>query len=69
MQNVADGMLAELAARSQMVVGKTLYHPDGRRVRITGGAYLRNGRVSNWWDWRPVLPDGSLGETESGYGW
>lgn len=59
----------ELEAKSKMKLGKTLKHPDGRTVKITGGAFLRNGRVSNFWTWREVLPSGKLGKEEDGYGW
>jgi hypothetical protein len=37
-------------------------------VMITDGTYMSNGRLSNFWYWRRVLPDGSLGKTECGYG-
>lgn len=54
-----------------MEVGKTVKHPDGRTVKIVSGCYLDPvyGRVSNWWTWRPVADDGTLGAEESGYGW
>ena len=60
-----------LASKSSMRVGKIVKHPDGRRVKITGGQYLNpsNGRVSNFWSWREVKPGGKLGKEESGYGW
>jgi hypothetical protein len=37
-------------------------------VLITDGKYMSNGRLSNFWYWQRVLPDGSLSETEHGYG-
>ena len=37
-------------------------------VFIINGAYLSNGRVSNFWYWKRVLPNGDLGEIECGYG-
>ena len=38
-------------------------------VLITGGQYLAsNGRLSNFWSWRRVLEDGTLGKECSGYG-
>ena len=37
-------------------------------VLITDGKYFSNGRLSNYWYWRRILPDGSLSDTESGYG-
>jgi len=37
-------------------------------VLITGGQYMSQTGVSNFWDWRRVLPDGSLSKTEHGYG-
>lgn len=54
-----------------MRVGKTLKHPDGRKVKITGGFFLdpTYGRVSNFWHWREVKTNGKLGKEECGYGW
>lgn len=37
-------------------------------VLITDGKYLSDGRLSNYWYWKRVLPNGELSETESGYG-
>lgn len=37
-------------------------------VLITSGQYLSGGRVSNFWYWKRVLPDGKLSEMEHGYG-
>lgn len=46
---VARSINKELASKSSMKVGKTLKHPDGRKVKITSGCYLdpTYGRVSN----------------------
>lgn len=54
-----------------MRVGATIKHPDGRLVKIKSGYFLDPvyGRVSNFWTWNEVKPDGSLGKHESGYGW
>ncbi len=68
---IAREINQELAKGSSMAVGKTLKHPDGRTVKIKSGCFLdpTYGRVSNFWSWNEVLPDGSLGPEESGYGW
>lgn len=51
-------------------VGKRVTHPDGRTVEITGGQFWGQFGLSNFWEWREVMPDGSLSEhEESGYGW
>lgn len=51
-------------------VGNTVQHPDGRAVKITGGQYYSNGRLSNFWYWHPVDAKGKpAGPTECGYGW
>ena len=54
-----------------MEIGKVLLHPDGRTVKILNGCFrdATYDRVSNWWTWQEVLPNGTLGEKESGYGW
>lgn len=55
----------------KMEVGKTIQHPDGRMVKVTSGYFLDPvyGRVSNFWRWKEVLPNGKLGKEECGYGW
>jgi len=57
--------------QQSMEIGKVLQHPDGRTVKVKSGCFRDPvyGRVSNWWTWNEVLPDGSLGLDESGYGW
>lgn len=59
------------AMRSHMKIGEVVQHPDGYPVKIVDGMYLDPiyGRVTNWWSWRRVNPDGTLGETQRGYGW
>jgi len=48
------------------LVGRRLRHPrDNALVEI-----INADAEANWWNWRVVLPDGSLNaEVESGYGW
>ncbi len=55
--------------KSSMEVGKTLQHPDGRKVLVIDGRFWGEHGVSNFWYWREVREDGSLGPKESGYGW
>lgn len=38
-------------------------------VYIVNGKLFSNGRISNWWTYREVLDDGSLGEEKSDYGY
>ena len=45
---------------------KSEYYPCD--VYITSGQYLSNGRVSNFWYWKRILPNGDLSEEEYGYG-
>ncbi len=54
-----------------MRVGVVIEHPDGYPVEVIGGRYLDEvyGRVTNWWTWRRVNTDGTLGDEVSGYGW
>jgi hypothetical protein len=62
--------LVEAEWPCSMEVGiKTLHATDGREVLITSGRFWDTHGVSNWWTWREVLPDGSLGPEECGYGW
>lgn len=54
-----------------MRIGATIDHPNGYKVLVTDGRYLdaTYGHVTNWWTWRRVNDDGTLGTEESGYGW
>lgn len=69
--NLAKQINQEFAAKSSMKIGEIIKHPDGRLVEVVAGTYLDKtyGRISNWWTWRPLLLDGTLGPEESGYGW
>lgn len=42
---------------------------DGRPVEIQEGQYWGDYGLSNFWTFREVLPDGSYGPEETGYGW
>jgi hypothetical protein len=69
---IAREMNAKLASQSSMQIGATIPDRAGTRmVKVASGYYLDPiyHRVSNWWTWNEVLPDGSLGPEESGYGW
>lgn len=37
-------------------------------IYIVSGDFQINGRLSNFWGWRTILDDGTLGELETGYG-
>ena len=55
---------------SPFKIGDVVLHPDGRKVKIISGQYWGTYGLSNFWDWREVLPDGFLSDKlESGYGW
>jgi len=68
---IAQSINRELASQSKMKVGAVINHPDGRTVKIIDGCFLDAiyGRVSNWWSWKEVKKDGTLGKKEEGYGW
>lgn len=71
LSRIGHQMNQSLALRSNMKIGETIRHPDGRKVKIKSGQFLDPtfGLVSNWWTWNEVLPDGKLGPDEKGYGW
>ena len=53
-----------------LYIGLITYHPDGRKVKIIDGQYWGTYGLSNFWEWKEVLSDGSLSKTtECGYGW
>lgn len=55
--------------KSHLEVGNIVKHYDGRQVKIISGQYFGEYGISNFWQWQEVLPDGTLGKIESGYGW
>jgi hypothetical protein len=59
----------EVMGGSPFEIGDTVRHPDGRMVQIMNGQYWGTHGVSNFWYWREVRHDGSLGPEECGYGW
>lgn len=62
--------LTESIYGPSLAIGQSVMHPDGRQVRIIRGQFWGEFGLSNWWQWKEVLPNGSLAKTvESGYGW
>jgi len=52
-----------------LVVGKVYNHPNNGPIYITSGNYEVDGRLSNFWYWKPINEDGTLADTENhGYG-
>jgi hypothetical protein len=49
-------------------IGDRVQHTSGRTVEVVDGQYWGKHGISNFWSWREVLSDGTLGEQESGYG-
>ena len=39
----------------------------GKLIYVVSGGFMRDGRVSNFFDWRAVKQDGTLGTWRSGY--
>jgi hypothetical protein len=66
---IADQLNKAMEAKSKMKVGEIIDHPDGRKVKVLDGSFLRGGRVSNFWTFAPVDENGKLGKEEYGYGW
>lgn len=61
--------IVEDAIPCKLKVGLVTKHPDGRTIKIVDGQYWGEHGLSNFWYWREVRADGSLGKKESGYGW
>ena len=49
-------------------IGWVYAHPVHGPVYVDNGAYNIDGRLSNFWHYRPVESDGTLGEPISEYG-
>ena len=72
MKEFAAAINQSLASKSSMKIGATIKHPDDYLVYVVNGTYLDPvyGRISNWWEWKRLLPNGKpAAKTESGYGW
>ena len=54
---------------SPFEVGDIVERPNGRLVKIVDGQYWGTHGLSNFWYWRRVKADGTLGRLEHGYGW
>jgi len=62
-------IVEEVFGGAPFKVGDEVKHPSSRIVRIVDGQFMGTHGVSNHWTWKEILPDGSLGEEEHGYGW
>jgi hypothetical protein len=49
-------------------IGQRIRYEGGGIVEIVDGQYWGAHGLSNFWYWREVLPDGSLGRRGCGYG-
>lgn len=60
----------DILGRSKLEVGKRVVHPKHGLVEIVDGQYWGTHGLSNFWYWKKVKPDGSLGKYKyHGYGW
>ena len=59
----------QVLGTSPFEVGDIVTHPDGRTLKIVGGQFWGEYGISNFWYWREVLEDGTLGPEKCGYGW
>lgn len=50
-----------------MRIGGVYLYKERYPVYITGGAYERNGRVSNYWKFQHIKKDGQLGKKGGDY--
>lgn len=64
-------LLEEASNEEHLSIGMITINPENNmKVKIIDGQYWGEFGVSNFWVWKEVLADGSLGEVEySGYGW
>jgi len=69
MHQFVKDLVEQSSPFSKVKAGDRIVHPSGRTVQITSGQYWGTHGLSNFWYWREVLADGSLGEEENGYGW
>ena len=67
METISSPKIGSIVAHTGWRQSKTNYPCD---VYIMSGYLLDpiSTRVSNYWSWKRILPDGTLGELENGYG-
>ena len=56
---------------TKLKIGAVVPHltRKGVKVKIVDGQYWGEHGLSNFWSWRIIRKDGSLGPKRSGYGW
>lgn len=53
---------------SRVAKGKVYRHPNHERpIYVQGGDWEIDGRISNFWYWREINEDGTLGDLSHGY--
>lgn len=63
-------LVEDVCGGPPFAIGDVVLDQEGKRkVEIVAGQYWGEAGLSNHWSWREVLPDGSLGQIEHGYGW
>lgn len=69
METIVSEFHKELIGSGHYEIGK-VFKRNGKLIYIIGGCYLDSiyGRLSNFWDWRYVHKDGTLGKHGCGYG-
>ena len=69
LSDVAKRMMEDLYGEAPFAVGDVVKHSKGHMVKIIGGQYWGTFGLSNFWYWRKVNDDETLGKKECGYGW
>jgi hypothetical protein len=54
---------------ASLYVGMVTKTGTGRLIYIYDGQFMSNGKLSNFWYWKYINDDGTLGRKGSGYGW
>jgi hypothetical protein len=56
--------------RKHLSIGDTIKTTEGKLVKIIGGRYWGKYGLSNFWDWKEILPSGKLSKRVfCGYGY
>lgn len=65
----AKDMVERVCGGSPFEIGDIVTHKKHGQVKIVSGKYWGTYGISNFWNWKKVLPDGSLSKkTYHGYG-
>jgi len=68
MEKIYSPTIGTIVTHMKKVRDDNKFDVDPYDVYIVEGKFESQGRISNYWYWKRILPDGTLGKMEHGYG-